>query len=61
MDDLLRHFAVSSPTHVADTPIATIWKVTQADGTPAALKVYKDGSAGEEEPGFALLLSLIHI
>ncbi|MEO9865672.1 MAG: aminoglycoside phosphotransferase family protein [Yoonia sp.] len=55
MNDLLHHFAVSLPSHVADTPIATVWKVTQADGTAAALKVYKDGSAGEEAPGFDLL------
>lgn len=55
MKHLLAHFAVHSPQPVADTVLANIWKVIQPDGTAAALKIYKAGTAGEESPGFALL------
>jgi streptomycin 6-kinase len=55
MKDLLHHFAVHTPTPIADTPIATVWQVHCADDTLAALKIYKNGDMQDEVAGFALL------
>ncbi|MBY5932904.1 phosphotransferase [Tateyamaria omphalii] len=52
---LLAQFAVTEPEHVADTPIASIWRVKRADGTLACLKRYKDDDLRDEAPGFDLL------
>lgn len=52
---VLAKFAVHSPQHVTDTPIATIWRVTRDDGAFAALKIYKDDNLQDEAPGFDLL------
>lgn len=55
MEPLLHHFRVHSPVQIADTILATVWKVTRSDGTAATLKIYKAGTAGEEAAGFDLL------
>ena len=52
---LLAQLSVTATDVVIETPIAHIWKVLRSDGTPAALKVYKDGDMQDEAPGFALL------
>ena len=51
----LRSFAVQYPDFVTETGIATIWRVTQDDGSAAALKIYADGNMQGEAPGFDLL------
>ncbi len=53
--DVLRQFQVSAPQFVAETGIATIWKVVQANGTAAALKIYANGNMQDEAPGFDFL------
>ncbi|WP_299887344.1 aminoglycoside phosphotransferase family protein [uncultured Ruegeria sp.] len=40
---------------VADTGAARVWKVQQADGTHAALKLYRRADRGNEAPGTQLL------
>ncbi len=52
---VLSQFAVTAAQLVTRTPIAEIWKVARADGTPAALKIYYDGNMQDEAPGFDLL------
>ncbi len=52
---LLRRFDVRLEAHVAETPIAHVWRVTCADGTPAALKRYKNGDMQDEAAGFDFL------
>ena len=52
---LLNRFAVSDPTHVAQTDIATVWKVRRNTGQPAALKLYHDGDMRNEAAGFDFL------
>ncbi|KIC49057.1 aminoglycoside phosphotransferase family protein [Tateyamaria sp. ANG-S1] len=52
---LLTEFNVTDPQHVTETPIASIWRVKQADGTFACLKRYKDDDLRDEAPGFDLL------
>lgn len=52
---LLSQFSVQQPWHVADTPIASIWRVARNDGNLAALKVYKDDNLQDEAPGFDFL------
>ncbi len=54
----LDHFAVTAPALVAETDIAFVWKVLRADGTPAALKIYKNGDMQDEGPGFDLLAAM---
>lgn len=49
---LLTHFNVTSPVFAAETGIAHIWRVSRADGSAAALKIYKDGDMQDEAPGF---------
>ncbi len=51
---LLRRFAVGSPKLIAETPRASVWQVSQSDGSPAALKVYHR-DYDEEAPGLDLL------
>lgn len=52
---MLTAFGVSQPDRVAETQIAWVWKVRQADGRPAALKHYKAAGMGAEAAGFAFL------
>ncbi|WP_306261681.1 aminoglycoside phosphotransferase family protein [Pararhizobium sp. IMCC21322] len=52
---VLAEFAVHSPQHITDTPIASVWRVRRGDGTFAALKIYKDDNFQDEAPGFDLL------
>lgn len=54
--DLLRVFACTDPHLVAETERAHIWRVVQADGTTACLKLYKAVQhAQDETPGLDLL------
>ncbi len=55
---VLLRYDLSGPEHVAETAIAYIWKVAQANGDPAALKIYKNGDPRGEETGFALMRAL---
>lgn len=50
----LTRFDVTTPVFVAATPIGKVWRVTRADGSFAALKVYKDGDMKDERAGFDL-------
>ncbi len=52
---VLRRYRLSAPDHVAETALAHIWKVAQANGDPAALKIYKDNDPKGEETGFTLM------
>jgi len=52
---LLSVFGVSAAHHVAETPIANIWRVMQTNGTLAALKIYKNGDLQDEALGFDVL------
>jgi streptomycin 6-kinase len=52
---LLNRFVVTQTDVCIETPIAYIHKVLRHDGTPAALKTYKNGNMQDEAPGFALL------
>ncbi|APX11209.1 aminoglycoside phosphotransferase family protein [Tateyamaria omphalii] len=52
---LLTTFQITQPHHVTDAPIASLWRVTRADGTQACLKCYKDDDLRDEAPGFDLL------
>ena len=42
-DDLVTRWRLSDPQPVADTPTGTVWKVMQANGHPAALKLLRPG------------------
>ncbi|WP_189799386.1 aminoglycoside phosphotransferase family protein [Tateyamaria sp. syn59] len=54
--DLLRAFACTDPHLVAETERAHVWRVAQADGTPACLKQYRAAlHAQDEAPGLDLL------
>lgn len=55
LNALLTQWAVHDPLHITETPIASIWRVIRADGTFAALKIYRDGNMRDEAPGFDLL------
>ena len=50
----LDHFGVTQPQPVAETGIATVWKVKR-DGSDAVLKLYKGGDMQDEAPGVAFL------
>ncbi|MEM7546801.1 MAG: aminoglycoside phosphotransferase family protein [Pseudomonadota bacterium] len=54
-DALLSSFRVSAPDLVAETPIASVWKVERDNGQHAALKLYRQGSMKNEAPGYAML------
>jgi streptomycin 6-kinase len=56
-DDHLTRWNLSDPQPVAETPRATVWKVLQPDGHPAALKLLRPNET-EEARGFALLQAL---
>ena len=49
----LAQFQVHAPVFVAETGLATIWKVQRQDGSPAALKCYHDDTMPGEGPGFS--------
>ncbi len=51
---LLLSYDVSDPELVAETPLATVWKVKQRFGRPAALKLYRDKGMRNEAAGYAL-------
>lgn len=52
---MLSQWAVRDPLHITDTPIASLWRVIRADGTFAAVKLYRDGNMQDEAPGFDFL------
>lgn len=54
----MRTFDLSSPVFITETNIARVWKTTRADGTFAALKIYKDETMGNESAGLAYLTAL---
>lgn len=56
--DVLRRYDLRDPAHVAETAIAHVWKVALADGTPSALKIYKDDDPKGEEIGFRFVQTL---
>ncbi|MEL6681815.1 MAG: aminoglycoside phosphotransferase family protein [Pseudomonadota bacterium] len=56
--DVLCAFGVHNPNFVTKTALATIWKVTRADGSQAALKCYADPGMPGEGPGFSWLKSI---
>ena len=51
----MARFGIESPHHITQTPIASIWRVTRADGSYAGLKCYFKGDLQDEAPGFDLL------
>ena len=53
--DLMTRLGIESPHHITQTPIASIWRVTRADGNYAALKCYFQDDLQDEAPGFDLL------
>lgn len=53
--DLMTRLGIESPHHITQTPIASIWRVTRADGSYAALKCYFKDDLKDEAPGFDLL------
>ena len=53
--DLMTRLGIERPHHVTQTPIASIWRVTRADGSYAALKCYFQDDLQDEAPGFDLL------
>ena len=53
--NLLTRLGIERPHHVTQTPIASIWRVTRADGSYAALKCYFQDDLQDEAPGFDLL------
>ena len=55
LSQALRRFDLSNPHEVAKTAIATVWKVVQSDGSPAALKIFHDLDEKDEAPGFEVL------
>ncbi|QHQ37011.1 aminoglycoside phosphotransferase family protein [Algicella marina] len=52
--DLAATFGTANPRLVAQTAVAEIWRVEQADGTPAALKRWHRPEMGNEGGGIAL-------
>ncbi len=54
--ELLQAFGARDPVQVAESGIATIWRVKVADGD-AALKLYKNGDPQDEIPGTQFLQS----
>lgn len=56
-DNLLADFGVNTPIFVAETSIATIWKVNYNEDF-AALKIYKNANTQDEWQGFGLLKAL---
>jgi streptomycin 6-kinase len=50
----LAEFAVGSPVFIAETKIATVWRVEMRDGRFAALKVYHGDDMAGERYGFDL-------
>jgi len=52
---ILKAFGVVAPAFVARTVRATVWKVRDEAGRPAALKVYHDGDTVDEAHGLDLM------
>lgn len=57
-DTVLQQLGLSDPLHIVETTIANVWKVTRADGEPAALKIYKNRDPKGEDIGFRLTAAL---
>ncbi|MEO0914147.1 MAG: aminoglycoside phosphotransferase family protein [Pseudomonadota bacterium] len=55
---LLQSLQVTAPSAVAETAIATVWRVRRADGTEAALKLYRGADMINEEAGVRLAEAL---
>ncbi len=55
---VLAEHQLSDATHIAETAIADVWKVTRANGDQAALKIYKNGDTKGENIGFRLTRAL---
>ena len=55
---VLDEFQVTAPVFVAETEIATIWKVHRLSGGLAALKIYKKPTMGNERTGFSFLAAM---
>ena len=53
--DLMTRLGIERPHHITQTPIASIWRVTRADGSFAALKCYFKDDLQDEAPCFDLL------
>ncbi|WIY25087.1 aminoglycoside phosphotransferase family protein [Parasedimentitalea psychrophila] len=52
---IMARWQLTSPENLSKTPIAQLWRVRQANGTLAVLKVYRQASRGNEAAGAALL------
>jgi len=57
LEKILEQYGVSDQQQVAETQIATVWKVIQQTGEPAALKIYHGFDDRNEGPGLDLLKS----
>ncbi len=55
LTEFLGRWDLDRPDLVADTGAARVWKVRQADGSDAALKLYRRADRGNEAPGTRLL------
>lgn len=53
--DLMTRLGIESPHLIIQTPIASIWRVTRADGGFAALKCYFKDDLQDEAPSFDIL------
>ncbi|MDP5215992.1 aminoglycoside phosphotransferase family protein [Ruegeria sp. 2205SS24-7] len=53
--DTLHRLRLSDPRPLGESPIAKVWAVLKADGTPAVLKLYMRADRANEGPGVALL------
>ncbi|WP_068239964.1 aminoglycoside phosphotransferase family protein [Tritonibacter horizontis] len=51
----MRRFALTQAEICAETPMARVWSVRRADGTLAALKLYRAGHLGNEATGLEYL------
>lgn len=57
-DDILAAHDLRDARRAARSRLATIWRVTRADGGMAALKVYHGSDMANEAPGFAMMRAL---
>lgn len=54
-EQFLKKWQLADPRLVADTGAARVWRVRRADGSAAALKLYRRADRGNEAPGCRLL------
>lgn len=57
-DSILQAHGLRAAQVAERSGLATIWRVTRGDGSPAALKVYHGSDMANEAPGFALMQAL---